>query len=104
MILLHDISAWQIISPFYNLLGGKYNVNDNYGHFDKIKFDLNSSKIDIISSPFLVGTDIDIASTHQTLKLNPCFCILNAVATNAHYYAECLKESIAEFSRVIHIF
>lgn len=98
LILLHDISAWQIISPFYNLLGGKYNVNDSYDGFNKIKFDINSSKTDIISSPFLVGTDIDIASTHQTIKLNPCFSVLNAVSTNAHYYAERLKESIAEFT------
>lgn len=56
--------------------------------------------MDIISSPFLVGTEIDISKTHQSFSLKPNsdFAILCSTSDTQHYYIENLYECIAECS------
>ena len=99
ILLLHDICYFQCLSPLYKLLG--VTGNSKKGFITEVSFNTECEKLDIITSPFVVGTSFEISETHQCTELNSKCTVLsssNGESVGDHYYSENLKENIAECS------
>lgn len=95
ILLLHDIHALQGLLPLYKFFGYK-GLSGGDIH-KKVEFIPKCDKLDIITSPFVVGTSFVIAPTHQCPLLDPAYTVFTLSKGN-HYYSERLDKNIAECS------
>lgn len=98
VLILHDVIQ-TAFKPLHRLLEAADRYKNN-GEFTEIQLSEKSDKIDIISTPFYVGKNIHVATTHQVVVFDPKYVVLHrADPTNKDvYYAENLQENIGECS------